>query len=126
MWEMFKFACVGIGVLVSGLATATPVADMLLPIGPNLDQAGWKVLTLSRKPPTHFVGRVDGAIKVTAESSVTFLYRDVPSASQHKRYLSWRWRVDLAMTPIPAVWQHAHLQGSIQGVHGFAAQFVPA
>ncbi len=99
MREMFKFACVGIGVLVSGLATATPVAYMLLPIGPDLEQAGWKVLTLSRKPPTHFVGRVDGVIKVTAESSVAFLYRDVPSASQHKRYLSWRWRVDLAMTP---------------------------
>ena len=96
---MFKFVCVGIVVLVGGLATATPIGNIRLPIEPDLERAGWKVLTLSRKPPTQFVGRADGTIEVTAESSVAFLYRDVPTASQHKRYLSWRWRVDLAMLP---------------------------
>ena len=95
---MFKFACAGIAVLVSGLATAIPIDNISLPIGPDLERAGWKVLTLSGKPPTHFVGRADGTIKVTSESSVAFLYLEVPAASQHKRHLSWRWRVDLTMS----------------------------
>ncbi len=96
---IFRFAGVGIAVLVSGLATAIPIDNISLPIGPDLERAGWKVLTLSGKPPTHFVGRADGTIKVTSESSVAFLYLEVPVASQHKRRLSWRWRVDLAMSP---------------------------
>lgn len=59
--------------------------------------AGWKLLKIPGKAVTAFVAGSRGAIKVSANDSVGFLYRDAADMFGTGNRLSWRWRVD--MTP---------------------------
>ena len=84
----------GAAVLLSLIFLAQPAGSQVLPVRPDLSQAGWKVLTFAGKPATQFIGRADGAIQVTAADSVAILYRRVSDGDKQKRHLTWRWRVD--------------------------------
>lgn len=98
--KTLKHLGVGAVVLLSTLGlTSLPSA---LPISTTLEQSGWALLTLPGKSSTQFVGRADGVIEVKANNSVSFLYREIPAPSRHKRFFSWRWRVD-ASTPTTAL-----------------------
>lgn len=65
-------------------------------IAADLCAMGWHLLSLPGKAPAHFVPLQDGAIGVTAERAVGFLYMAL-SAPKGRR-LSWSWRVD---RPVP-------------------------
>ncbi len=86
-------------VLVGALGLALPAASNSLSVAPDLEWAGWKVLTFPGKAATQFVGRSDGAIEVTAKGSASLLYHEVAAEDRDARYLSWRWRIDKTMAP---------------------------
>lgn len=70
-----------------------------VPIGPDLAELGWRELTPPDSDPTRFEGRRDGSLMVSAESSASFLYRDVANQARGKPVLQWRWRVDKSSPP---------------------------
>ncbi len=93
---------VGLGaLLISGVPTvaadiAAPRIDTTATAAPP---AGWKTLSIPGKPATRFSALSDHTIKVTAQDSARFLYRDLGPQASGLRYLVWRWRVDIAPPP---------------------------
>lgn len=61
--------------------------------------AGWKLLKFPGKAATTFIATPGGAIKVSANNSVGFLYCNATDIPGKGPFLTWRWRVD--MTPPP-------------------------
>ena len=77
-------------------------ADELRPpsaLSDSLRSAGWMLLTLPGKAGGRFDERSDGAIEVSANSGVAFLYRTIPNDMGPKRRLAWRWRIDRPVPP---------------------------
>lgn len=64
-----------------------------LPVGPDLEKAGWEMLTFENKLPTSFSGTGDGTIEVTSNSSVSVLYHTLPKEIDATAVLSWQWKV---------------------------------
>lgn len=64
----------------------------------DLCAKGWHLLSLPGKTPAQFALLQDGAIRVTAERAVGFLYMALSADSLKGRRLSWSWRVD---RPVP-------------------------
>ena len=83
------------GLLAFGAGTVASA----LSAGANLDGAGWELLVFAGDGEGRFIGRSDGVIEVTADSSAAFLYREIDEMNRKMRYLSWRWRVDATMPP---------------------------
>ena len=64
---------------------------------PDLESAGWSVLTFSGMPPARFIGRADGDLEIYTSSSTAILYRSVTPPAQDMPMLRWSWRVDRAV-----------------------------
>jgi len=80
-------------VVLLALAASPPArAEAPLP-------TGWKLLKIPGKAVTRFVATPGGAIKVSANDSVGFLYCNAKDLPVKGRFLNWHWRVD--MTPPP-------------------------
>ena len=84
----------GTAVMLGVIFLTQPAGSEGLPVTPDLAKVGWKMLAFAGKPATRFTGRADGAIQVTAATSVAILYRKISGQDRQKRRLSWRWRVD--------------------------------
>ena len=86
-------------VLIWGVWAASAVAlggPPALASGQTLEGLdGWQRVEVPGKPATEFVPS-DGAIRVSADSSVAFLVRELTAEEAAMPPLSWRWRVDLA------------------------------
>ena len=90
--------------LVSALLRADIPAVAASSAGPsdlalNVLPAGWRHLTVPGKAATQFASGPDGAIKVSAEDSAGFLYREVSRDAKPVTRMAWRWRVDMAPPP---------------------------
>ncbi len=79
---------------------AAAVLAVSIPAGPSAASAdGWKVVEFPGIAPTRFVRTPDGAIDVLSDKSSAMMYRELASAEEGARYLTWRWRVDRAPPP---------------------------
>jgi hypothetical protein len=81
------------------LTGAAPAAAATIPLGPDLEAAGWRELEVRGKPANRFVGHPDGSIEVISSSSVSRLYRPIDVDLAATPVLTWRWRVD---DPVPS------------------------
>ena len=80
------------------LACAAPAPAATIPMGPDLEAAGWREVGVRGKPANRFVGHPDGPIEVISSSSVSRLYRPIDVDLNATPMLTWRWRVD---DPVP-------------------------
>jgi hypothetical protein len=80
------------------LTFAAPAPAATIPVGPDLEAAGWRELAVRNKPANRFVGHPDGSIEVISSSSVSRLYRPIEVDLDATPALTWRWRVD---DPVP-------------------------
>ena len=76
--------------LVAAPAAAT---QYCLPVGPDLEEAGWEMLSFDNKVPTRFSGIDDGTIEVASNSSVSVLFHALPTDIDASAPLSWQWKV---------------------------------
>lgn len=78
--------------LLAFLAPSTTRAEPPVP-------DGWRLLKIPGKAVTSFSPAPGDAIKVSAASSVGFLYSNASDMPGAGRFLTWRWRVDMAPPP---------------------------
>ena len=64
-----KHSFAGAAVMLGVLVLAQAAASEGLPVGPDLADAGWTVLTVPETAATQFSGRPDGATEVTATAA---------------------------------------------------------
>ncbi len=92
------------GVLLIALAVSAPAAvtqDAVyhFEFSGGLQESGWKIHTPRGKTAAEFEVVQDGALTISAEGGVSFLYRDVPKQFGGYSQLSWDWRVDRDFPP---------------------------
>lgn len=85
------------GLAVTVALAAAPVAATHRVLGPGVEAAGWRLLTVPGKKAARFRVVEDGAIEIAADGAVAFLYRPGDDATGSS--LAWRWRVDAAPRP---------------------------
>jgi hypothetical protein len=65
----------------------------------DLWREGWRLLKVPGKAQAEFTKQGLGAIAISADKAVAFLYRPLDPAMGPKRRLAWSWRVDRAAPP---------------------------
>jgi hypothetical protein len=65
----------------------------------DLRREGWRLLKVPGKAQAEFTKQGLGAIAISADKAVAFLYRPLDPAMGPKRRLAWSWRVDRAAPP---------------------------
>jgi Protein of unknown function (DUF3047) len=88
-----------LAIAVPLLTCAPPARAATIPMGPDLEAAGWRELEVKGKPPNRFIGHPDGSIEVISSSSVSRLYRPIEVDLDATPVLRWRWRVDEPVPP---------------------------
>lgn len=69
------------------------VADTPLPIRPDLDPAGWDMLSFKGISETTFLAAPDGAMDIVADKSSSVLYLKVADDPVHATRMRWDWQV---------------------------------
>jgi hypothetical protein len=91
-------ACL-IAVVLASAAVRAEVTCWDLPFSDDLRDAGWRLHTPRGKQPAEFSVADGDVLSVSAQSAVSFLYREVPKAARDASGLSWTWRVDQDIPP---------------------------
>ncbi|MBM3512682.1 MAG: DUF3047 domain-containing protein [Alphaproteobacteria bacterium] len=87
------------GLIVFSLAVATPATAQPVPIEVDLKASVWREITVPGRRQNDYLA-VDGALAVTSDRSVSFLYAPVVVEDFAPGVrLAWRWRVDRDILP---------------------------
>ena len=70
------------------------------PLSPNLGAAGWQAVFRPGVNKTRFDLRPDGTLTVSANRSFGLIYRMVTISETNRRYLQWRWRLEMGSAGI--------------------------
>ena len=85
--------------LAALLLAAPAAAQLTVPAGPSLEDAGWRPVPFRDRAPVRFEAAEAGAIALTAEAAASMLaiaLRVDPAATG---CLAWRWRLDASTMP---------------------------
>ena len=96
--KAYRYTAGLVAIAIPLLTCATPAPAATIPMGPDLEAAGWRELEVKGKPANRFIGHPDGSIEVFSSSSVSRLYRAIEVDLDATPVLTWRWRVD---DPVP-------------------------
>ncbi len=69
------------------------VADTPLPIIPDLNPAGWDMLSFKGIPETTFLAATDDAMEIAADKSSSVLYLKIADEPVHATRMRWDWQV---------------------------------
>lgn len=82
------------------LALAAPAAgETRLPVGPDLEAAGWRPIVFRGREPTRFEAEGAATIRIDATASSSMLSTSIQADPARHRCLSWRWIVDESSLP---------------------------
>ena len=95
----YRCAAALLAIAVPLLTFAPPAPAATIPLGPDLEAAGWEELGVKGKAGNRFVGHPDGSIEVISSSGVSRLYRPIEVDLDATPVLRWRWRVDEPVPP---------------------------
>lgn len=75
------------------VASKSALAELTIPIAPDLTKIGWEVLEFDNIPVSDFIGTKDGVLEVRANKSSSVLYRKLADDPVQVSQLSWSWEV---------------------------------
>lgn len=79
--------------LLAAPSPASPGSALELRFGPNLQEAGWTIVTFPNVAPATFKAASRTRLEVSTQSAAGLLLRALPGDARQMRKARWRWRV---------------------------------